>query len=160
MLNTSILCSFSFDPKLFFAIIGFIFALLSFFYKNHETNQLRILKNITDNIKEINEICIDVFAKKEINDDTLPKISMYLDFLQLNIALFPTGKFYKCNLCLKEEKENVNIMIQDYKDLIFSDTPIENKSISIEDYDGSKERLDKIIQKSVDILKRLESYLP
>lgn len=148
------------DPKLILTLFGILFALISFFYKNHETNQLRIFKNISDNVKEINKLCIDVFAMKNIDNSTYHKISMHLDFVILDLKTFPTGKFYKCEICVEQNREIVNTMFEDYKDLIFCDTPIENKSLDIESFKGSEERLVNIIQKSVEILQKLESYLP
>lgn len=148
------------DPKLILTLFGILFALISFFYKNHETNQLRIFKNISDNVKEINKLCIDVFAMKNIENSTYHKISMHLDFVILDLKTFPTGKFYKCEICVEQNREIVNTMFEDYKDLIFCDTPIENKSLDIESFKGSEERLVNIIQKSVEILQKLESYLP
>lgn len=148
------------DPKLFFAFLGFVFALVSFFYKNHETNQLRTLKNISDNIKEINKICIDVFSIQEIDDSTYHKVSMHLDMVLLDLKTFPTGKFYNCKVCMAENRERVIDLVEDYKDLIFSDTPIENKSINIKEFKEAEKRLVDIIQKSVEVLQRIESFLP
>lgn len=148
------------DAKLIFAIIGFIFALISFFYKNHETNQLRVLKSISDNLKEINKLCIDVFSKKALDESVYHKISMHLDLVLLDVKTFPTGKFYKCKACISENRDIVNALVEDYKDLIFEDTPIENKSIDINNYQDAEKRLVNILQKSVQILEKLESYLP
>lgn len=148
------------DARAILAFIGFFFALIAFFYKNHETNQLRILKNISDNIKSINEICISVFAKNELEEDVLPKIFMYLDLLELNLKLFPACKFYTLKFHAKTNQDFIMIMLQDYKDLIFTDTPIENRSINIKTYKDANKKLDLIIQKSIDILRHLESYLP
>lgn len=148
------------DLKLIFAVLGFIFALISFFYKNHETNQLRIFKNISDNVKEINKICIDVFAKHEIDGSTYHKVSMYLDMVILDIKTFPTGKFYHLKKCLEANREEVNDLVEDYKDLIFSDTPIENKSLDVKEFKEAEKRLVEIIQKSVEVLQKLESFLP
>ncbi|MCL6234057.1 hypothetical protein M5F03_02545 [Acinetobacter sp. ANC 5579] len=147
------------DGKLLFAIFGFLFALISFFYKNHETNQLRVLKSISDNIKEINKICIDVFAKKTIDESIYHKISMHLDLVLLDVKTFPTGKFYNCKTCISENRDIVNALVEDYKDLIFEDTPIENKSIDIGEYENSEKRMVEIIQKSVQILEKLEGYM-
>lgn len=141
------------DPKLIFAILGFIFALISFFYKNHETNQLRILKTISDNLKEINKLCIDVFSSKKIDDSIYHKVSMHLDLVLLDLKTFPTGKFYKCKICIEANRDVVNNLIEDYKDLIFTDTPIENKSIDIDKFKDPEKRL-------VEILQKLESFLP
>ena len=148
------------DPKLIFAILGFTFALISFFYKNHETNQLRILKNISDNLKEINKLCIDVFSKRQIDESIYHKVSMHLDLVLLDLKTFPTGKFYKCKICIEANRDKVSNLVEDYKDLIFTDTPIENKSIKIDEFQEPEKRLVDIIQKSVEILETLESYLP
>lgn len=149
-----------FDAKLIFAIFGFAFALISFLYKNHETNQLRILKNITDNIKEINKVCIEVFANQNMKEDVYPRISMFLDLVQLDVKTFPTGKFYNSKKRIEANRDLINRLIEDYKDLIFSDTPIENKSIKIEIFPNREEKLDDIIQKSIKLLDSLEKFLP
>ena len=85
---------------------------------------------------------------------------MFFNFLELNIDTFPAGKFYKCKICIEENREKINVLIEDYKELIFTDTPIENRSLDILAYEDSSEKLDLIIQKSILILDKLESYLP
>lgn len=150
----------SIDAKLAFAFFGFVFALISFLYKNHETNQLRILKNITDNIKEINKVCIEVFANQTMKADVYPRISMFLDLVQLDVKTFPTGKFYNSKAQIEINRNLINTLIEDYKDLIFSDTPIENKSMQILDFPDKEKKLDDIIQKSITLLSKLESFLP
>lgn len=149
----------SFDFRTAITTGGFIFGLFSFVYKNVESSQLRALKNITDIIEKINEICIDLFLDKKntaIDKATSQKIFMYINILEFNFEAFPVSRMAFIFL-KKRNKQDILLMVEDYKELIL-DTPIENPSISLEEFNEmqGQKRVEKIIHASLEILRDLE----
>lgn len=147
------------DFKMIISVLGFLFGLFNFIYKNLESSQLRALKNITDMLQKTNETCIDIFLKDDvdsIDNATRQKVFMYLNILELNVEAFPVSiiSFF---LRKKINKESILWMVEDYKELIL-DTPIENRSMALIDFksEHGEARTEEVVHMSMNILTHLE----